>query len=128
MAVMALHVRKNEKRHKKYFSKSVALKPQSRSAVHYLVSKKKIDQIQLKNIILQIYKICFSFDNFGSKMLLFKLPFSLFFTKKISLIFRFKLVHLKKKFISKIFPDKVFGNKTFPGFMCVATKNMGPID
>ncbi|XP_023324086.1 uncharacterized protein LOC111698081 [Eurytemora carolleeae] len=36
VAVMALHVRKNEKRHKKYFSKSVALKPQSRSAVHYL--------------------------------------------------------------------------------------------
>ena len=53
VAVMALHVRKNEKRHKKYFSKSVALKPQSRSAVHYLVSKKTIDHNYHMNVIIQ---------------------------------------------------------------------------
>jgi hypothetical protein len=34
---MAHTVKKNEKRGKKYFPRSVALKPQSRSAVHYLV-------------------------------------------------------------------------------------------
>ena len=38
VAVIAQYARKNEKRQKKYFGKSMGLKPQSRSAVHYLVS------------------------------------------------------------------------------------------